>query len=90
MGCAKKVNKLINCPIMGLLDSRVGGTSVNMITKSIKNKLFVTTRGGDNSVITGICTPTVMTKKGLSETGMTYLIPTTRSDLVYFVPGGTN
>jgi hypothetical protein len=43
VGCAKQVSKLLNCPVMGLLGSRMGGTGAHMFRKSIKMKLLATT-----------------------------------------------
>jgi hypothetical protein len=40
---AKKVNKLINHPVVSLLGTRMGGTSTEMITQCIYLKLSATT-----------------------------------------------
>jgi hypothetical protein len=39
----KKVNKLISLPVVSLLDTRIGGTSTEMITQYIYLKLSATT-----------------------------------------------
>ncbi len=41
--CVKKVSKLINHPVVILLDTRMGGTSTEMITQCIYLKLSATT-----------------------------------------------
>ncbi len=43
--CAEKVSKLINRPVVSLLGTRVGGTSAEVVTKSIELELFATTSG---------------------------------------------
>jgi hypothetical protein len=43
MGCAKKVNKLINHPVVSLFDTRMVGTSTEVITQCIYLKLSATT-----------------------------------------------
>jgi hypothetical protein len=37
--CEKKVSKLIDCPVVSLLGTRMGGTSTEMITRCIYQKL---------------------------------------------------
>jgi hypothetical protein len=41
--CAKKVSKLINHPVVSLLDTRVSGTSTEMIAQCVYPKLPTTT-----------------------------------------------
>ena len=52
--CAKKVSELINHPVVCLFGTRVGGTRVKVVTKSVYLKL-PTTR--EFSGITGIRAP---------------------------------
>jgi hypothetical protein len=43
VGCAKKVSKLINRPVVSLLGTRMGGSSTEVITQCIYLKLSATT-----------------------------------------------
>jgi hypothetical protein len=41
--CAKEVSDLISCPVVSLLGTRLGGTSAEVVTKSVYLKLLATT-----------------------------------------------
>ena len=79
----KEVSDLISHPVVSLLDTRMGGTSVEVITKSIYLELFPTTTRewhfrkewnvGSNGRVTQ--------KKGRSETSRPNLISVMRPDL---------
>jgi hypothetical protein len=45
-GCVKQISDLLNHPIMVLLGTRMSSARVDMITKVIKGKLFVSTCRG--------------------------------------------
>jgi hypothetical protein len=62
----EKIRDLINHPDVNLLDTRVGGTSAEIVTKRIELELFATTRREwflNISVITGIWVPMDVSKK---------------------------
>jgi hypothetical protein len=52
--CAKKVNKLINRPVVSLFGTRVSSTGTEMIDQCVYPKLPTTTNRKDFSGITGI------------------------------------
>ena len=66
--------KFAQLPIMGLLDSRMDGTCVNMITKGIKFKRFATTIRGRQCRDSGDLSIHSKYEEGLSETGSPILI----------------
>jgi hypothetical protein len=43
VGCAEKVSKLINRPVVSLFVSRVSGTGCHMVAESVNGELFATT-----------------------------------------------
>jgi hypothetical protein len=63
MCCEEKVNQLINRPVMSLFDTRMSGTSTEMVSHRVQLELLQPQTTNVFSAMTGIWAPMVMVKK---------------------------
>ena len=83
MCCAKEVSDLISLPVVSLLDTRVGGTLVEVVNKSIYLELLGTTNREWYFLKERNLGSNGRDKKGLSETRRPGLISVMSPDLVH-------